>query len=61
MSPKDIEKTIEEVNGTMAIEGMPLDDTDKDNLRAILRGEVSYEEMKRRLISEYRQPQVADG
>ena len=59
MSPQDIEKTISEVNGTLAIEGMPLDDIDKKNLRSILRGEVSFEEMKRRLASDYRQPQAA--
>ncbi|MGV8083353.1 MAG: hypothetical protein AB2L09_06960 [Coriobacteriia bacterium] len=61
MTPQDIEKTIREVNGTMAIEGMPLDDKDKENLRSILRGEVSYEEMKRRLINEYSQPQASHG
>jgi hypothetical protein len=61
MSPQDIEKTISEVNGTLAIEGMPLDETDKENLRSILRGEVSFEEMKRRLASDYCQPQVTHG
>ena len=61
MSPQDIEKTISEVNGTMAIEGMPLDDIDKENLRSILRGEVSFEEMKNRLANELRQPQVSHG
>jgi len=61
MSPQDIEKTINEVNGTLAIEGMPLDETDKENLRSILRGEVSFMEMKNRLASDYRQPQVNHG
>ena len=61
MSPQDIEKTISEVNGTLAIEGMPLDETDKENLRLILRGEVSFKEMKNRLASDYRQPQVTHG
>ena len=30
---KDVEKIIGEVNGTMAMEGMPLTDQDKDRLR----------------------------
>jgi hypothetical protein len=45
MSPEDIEKRVREVNATMAIEGMPLDDKDKDNLRSILRGEATYQEI----------------
>ena len=50
---RDIEQKIREVNGTMAIEGMPLTEEDKDNLRAVLRGDVSYQEMKRRILAKY--------
>ena len=49
---RDIEQTIREVNGTMAIEGMPLTESDKEDLRSVLNGEVSYEEMEKRIISE---------
>ncbi|MDR1692976.1 MAG: hypothetical protein LBR72_06415 [Oscillospiraceae bacterium] len=40
---RDVEQTIRGVNGTMAIEGMPLTDEDKNRLRSILCGEISYE------------------
>ena len=46
----DIEQKIREVNGTMAIEGMPLTDEDKNRLRSILRGEISYETAIKRII-----------
>jgi citrate lyase gamma subunit len=50
---RDVEQTIREVNGTMAIEGMPLTDEDKNRLRSILRGEISYEAAIRRIIDKY--------
>lgn len=56
---RDIEQTIREVNGTMAIEGMPLSEADKENLRAVLRGDVSYKEMKERILSDYLPKQAA--
>ena len=49
----DIEQKIREVNGTMAIEGMPLTDDDKSRLRSILRGEVSYEDAVTEIIQRY--------
>jgi hypothetical protein len=61
MATQNIEQRINEVNGTLAIEGMPLDETDKDNLRSILCGEVSYQEMKQRILKEYRRETVAHG
>ena len=50
---RDVEQTIREVNGTMAIEGMPLTDEDKSRLRSILHGEVSYESAIQEIISRY--------
>lgn len=50
---RNIEQKIREVNGTMAMEGMPLTETDKENMRAVLRGDVSFREMKKRILSEY--------
>jgi hypothetical protein len=55
MTNVEIEKRIDEVNGTMAIEGMPLDDTCKDRLRSILNGKVSFEEAKKQVILNYQQ------
>ena len=57
---RDIEQTIREVNGTMAIEGMPLTEKDKENLRQVLQGKVSYQEMRRRILAEY-QPKRANS
>jgi citrate lyase gamma subunit len=50
---RDVEQTVREVNGTMAIEGMPLTDEDKDRLRSILRGEMSYEAAVRAIVEKY--------
>jgi len=49
----DAERIIGEVNGTMAIEGMPLTDEDKKCIRRVLNGEVSLEEMIGSIIGEY--------
>jgi hypothetical protein len=57
----DIEKSINQVNATMAMEGMPLDEQDKENIRAVLSGKVSYEEMKRSIIAEHRQVEYKYG
>ncbi len=50
---RDIEQTVREVNGTMAIEGMPLTDNDKARLRSILRGEISYDAAIKEIIARY--------
>ena len=50
---KDIGQIIREVNGTMAIEGMPLKEEDKERIRICLSDEVSFEEMKRRIIEKH--------
>ncbi|MDR1408885.1 MAG: hypothetical protein LBJ12_01155 [Oscillospiraceae bacterium] len=57
---RDIEQTIREVNGTMAIEGMPLTDNDKESLCGALRGEYSFAELIASIIAEY-QSQRADA
>ncbi|MGX8700909.1 antitoxin VbhA family protein [Caproiciproducens sp.] len=48
-----IEKIIGEINGTLAIEGMPLTEGDKDMLRRCMNGETSTDEMIKRLIKQY--------
>lgn len=50
---KNIEQIIKEVNGTMTIEGMPLKEEDKERIRVCLSDEVSFEEMKRRIIEKH--------
>lgn len=53
----DVEQKIREVDGTMAMEGMPLTEADKENMRKVLRGDVSFSEMKKRILADY-QPTV---
>ena len=53
MNPQEIEKRIGEVNGTMAIEGMPLTQNDKERLRLCLSGKVSYDEMIHHLVRKH--------
>ena len=50
---KDVEKIIGQVNGTMAMEGMPLTEQDKDRLRECITGKTSYDEMVRRLVQKH--------
>ena len=54
---KDIETIIREVNGTMAIEGMPLTDDDKRMLRDCLTNN-SFEETIAALVAKYTVPAV---
>ena len=56
---RDIEQKINEINGTMAIEGMPLTEKDRENMRAVLRGEVSFSDMKQQILAEYKPKQTA--
>ena len=49
---QDIEQTIREINGTMAIEGMPLTEAEKDDLRGALRGDYSFAELVDRIVAD---------
>ena len=50
----DAERIIGMVNGTMAMENMPLTDEDRGRLRAVLSGEVTTDEMVRQLVVKHR-------
>lgn len=56
---RDIEQAIREVNGTMAMEGMPLTEADKENMRAVLHGDISFQNMKKKILADYLPKQVA--
>lgn len=56
---RDIEQTVREVNGTMAMEGMPLTEGDKARLRSILRGEISYDAAVKEILARYSAMAVA--
>jgi hypothetical protein len=59
MSQEEIEHKIGEVNATLAIEGLSLKESEKDDLRAILRGQATYDEVVDRLVNEYKRPAFA--
>lgn len=50
---KNIEKMIEEVNGTMNIEGMPLTAEDKERIRKCLVGEKCFDTEIKELVKKY--------
>ena len=50
---KDIEKIIREVNGTMAIEGMPITKADEDRIRNCLRDNDKYEKTLHELVKKH--------
>lgn len=47
---REIEKDIESVACTMAIEGMMLSEEEKESLRKILRGEITFEEHIKNIV-----------
>lgn len=49
----DIEHVISEINATMAIENMPLTELDKENLRSVLLGKISYQDLRERILADY--------
>ena len=50
---RSVEQKIRNINGSMAIEGMPLTKEDEARLRALLNGEISYEIAIERIIEKY--------
>lgn len=53
MTEQQIENRIARVNATMAMEGMPLTEEDKELLREIHRGHLSHDEAIAMLIEKY--------
>ena len=54
MFTPDAERVIGMVNGTMAIESMPLTDEDRGRLRTVFSGEITADEMVRQLVNKHR-------
>jgi hypothetical protein len=50
---RDLEKLIDEVNGSMSIEGMPLTQTDKDRIRRCAGDEKLVEETIAELVKKH--------
>lgn len=53
---KDIEKIIEEVNGTMTMEGMPITTEDRNRIRLYLRDQKLFNETLEFLINKHSVP-----
>ena len=47
---RDIGQIIREVDSTMVMEGMSLTNRDKEDIHSFLRGEISFNEMKKMII-----------
>jgi len=58
---KAIESRIERINGTMAIEGMPLTNEDKQRIAKLLSGKISYEKGKAEIIAQIKLRGSQDG
>ena len=52
MKEKVINDEIERVNRAMAQEGMPLTEEDKNNLKEVISGKISYDEKRKEIISD---------
>jgi len=50
---RDLEKLIDEVNGSMSMEGMPLTQTDKDRIRRCVGNDKLVEETIAELIKKH--------
>lgn len=53
MTERESERRISKVNATMAMEGMPLTEEDKELLREIHRGHISHDEAIAMLVEKY--------
>jgi|AGTN01.1.fsa_nt_gi hypothetical protein len=61
MNYKDVDLIIKQVNGSMAIEGMPLTKTDKDRIRRSAGNDVKVEKEIAELINKYRSAEYGYG
>ena len=52
MKEKVINEEIERVNRAMTQEGMPLTEEDKNNLKEVISGKISYDEKRKEIINE---------
>lgn len=54
MNSKEIDKIINNVNGNLAMEGMPLTEQDRDRIRACLSGKVEFNDMIKHLVQKHK-------
>ncbi|MBP1927386.1 hypothetical protein J2Z76_003287 [Sedimentibacter acidaminivorans] len=53
MNSKEIDKIINNVDGNLAIEGMPLTEQDRDRIRICLSGKVAFNDMIKHLVEKH--------
>lgn len=53
MTIKEMDKIINNVNGNLAIEGMPLTNQDKERIRICLSGKVQFNDMIKHLVEKH--------
>lgn len=58
---KTIENRIERINGTMAIEGLPLTSEDRKRIGKLLAGKISYEKGKAEIIAQIKLRRAHNG
>ncbi|MHC1723603.1 MAG: hypothetical protein AB9836_10405 [Aminipila sp.] len=58
---KTIENRIERINGTMAIEGLPLTNEDRQRIGKLLAGKLSYEKGKAEIIAQIKLRRAHNG
>lgn len=58
---KTIENRIERINGTMAIEGLPLTSEDRKRIGKLLTGKISYEKGKAEIIAQIKLRRANNG
>lgn len=61
MTSAEMEGIIEEVEHSLAVEHMIMTDEEKDNLRKVGRGEMTYRELVDRYVSAAKQLAVSHG
>ena len=52
---KDIEKIVRDVTAIMSFENMDLTEQDKDNMRQVLNGSISADDMVAQIVREYKE------
>lgn len=53
MGQNEIKRIIKEINGTMAIEGMPLTEKNKKDISSVLSGKKTADEIVKKLVKKY--------
>ena len=59
MSKREVEKRVDMVAGSFAVDGIILTESEKNNIRAVASGEMTHEQVIRMLDRKYKKSQEA--